>query len=353
MTRNLNRVFYIVIVGVSIAGATQSTQQWLDWWLPFALIAVATIELGGITLAAHADRRRRMGERAIPARLLSGAVAAGAMAVNFFGHADLGPAVFFTGATATGYCVWLIDSAAARRDALRAEGKLPPVLPVYGVMAWLRHFSVTYRARQLAMVAPELDRASSLLAARESLRAERRTAATTAALRKRIADHVDPTMATIAVNTFDIDRVVAGLAAGADYAGLTSLLAAELLPARLHRPTEGLTPEIAAEPVADPELEQLQARFLAASQTDTIRVLDPERVERAPRSTWDAHGVVRMILDGESNDMIIKETGASYASVGRIRKVTNILKLDRTAKISANEKVRADIVGFIRQEVSK
>lgn len=342
--RNLNRIFYVVIVSVSIAGATQSTQQWLHWWLPFALIAVMTIELGGVTLAAHADRRRRMGERAIPARVLSAAVAGGAMAINYFGHLEVGSALFFTGATVTGYCVWLIDSAAARRDALRLAGKLPPVAPVYGVASWVRSFGVTYRARQLALVDPALDRAGSLAAARVALQMEQRTAAITDALQRRISEHLDPTMAKVAINTYDINEVATRLAAGADYDGWTGILTAELLPSKLHK---------AASPTVDETWGELKRRYLAA-QGGPARILEPAPVvSRKPRSTWDGYQVVRMVLDGEPRDLIMKETGVSSPSLDRIRRVIGILKANHLADIPAKEKVRSDIVRFIRSEVSK
>jgi hypothetical protein len=237
-----NRLFYAVVLGVSLTGAGQAAAGWLGWWEPFAFLAVGAVELGGVALSMHADRRRQLGERAIPARVLSAGVALGAVAVNYFGHAaHIGPAAFFAGMSALGYTVWLIDSAARRRDALRAAGKLDPTTPVYGLVAWLRHPWLTRRARTLAQVTPDLGKFGSLAAARAEVRAERRSAAISTALRTRIADHVDPTMAEIAVNTYDLDEIAARLAAGADYDGLTAILSAELVPARLHSDTAART----------------------------------------------------------------------------------------------------------------
>lgn len=341
MYRYVNRVFYGVVLFISIIGAAQSAQRWMGWWFGFALVAVASFELGGVVLSVHADRRRQMGERAIPARLLSAAVAAGAVSGNYFGHAQLGQAAFFAGSSLLGYTFWLIDSSARRRDALRAIGKLEVTAPIYGATSWARHPGLTYRARQLALADADLGKIGSLTAAREAVRAERRGAAISAALRERIANHVDPTMATIAVNTYDAEEVAERLRQGADYDGLTSLLAAELVPARLHN----------TEPVIEPQ-PTLQEIFMPPVVELPPAPARPV-VERKPRSTWDAHRVVRMILDGETPELIIEETGVSRPSLDRIRRVTGILKLDRHADIPAKEKVRPDIIQFIRAEVSK
>jgi hypothetical protein len=272
-----NRAFYLVVLGVSLTGAGQAATEKLGWWGPFPFLAVAAVELGGVALAMHADRRRQLGESAIPARILSAAVAVAAVVVNYTGHSDVQwQAWFFAGMSALGYTVWLIDSAARRRDALRATGDLPPAPPAYGFFAWSRHPWITRRARGLAMVnaeartaqarrlavpgapveplIPALTALASLARARDSVRADRRSQAISAALRTRIADHVDPTMAKIAVNTFDLDEIATRLAAGADYDGLTGILAAELVPARLHSSTIKDDAPPAIEPATVPAL---------------------------------------------------------------------------------------------------
>jgi hypothetical protein len=233
-TRSALRAFYVVVLGVALTGAGQAATDWLGWWVPFAFAAVAAVELGGVVLSMHADARRQLGERALAARLLSAAVATGAVAANWFGHkAQLGQAAFFAGMSALGYGVWLIDSAARRRDALRRAGKLPPTAPVFGAVRWLRHPWLTRRARQLALARPDLGLYGSVDAAKADVRAERRQAAISAALREKITATVNPTMATIAVNTFDLDEIARRLASNADYDGLTALLAADLTPATL------------------------------------------------------------------------------------------------------------------------
>lgn len=226
-------VFYAVVALIALAGQTGAAVEWLRWPLLFALGAVAAVEFGGIVLSVYGDHRRRLGERALAARILSAAVAAGAVAVNWLGHADRLQAGFFAGMSALGYLVWLLHSGARRRDQLRASGDLPPVPPVYGAWSWLRHPGLTRRARALALADPSLGLYASLAAAREAMRTERRQAAVAALLRRKLAEGRDELAAEIAVSVYDLDEVAARLAAGADYDGLAALLAADLTPDRL------------------------------------------------------------------------------------------------------------------------
>jgi len=230
-------------------------RHWLHWWLPAAVAAVAAVELGGVVLSQHADERRRIGERAIAARLLSLAFAAGAVAVNWFGHATTSPgqAAFFAGMSAFGYAVWLIHSGARRRDQLRAVHKLPEVPPAYPLTQWLRHPWLTRRARGLALAGTSLGLYGSLNAARAQVRAERRQAAIARVLHRKIEASADATTAEIAVTVFDLDEIAHRLAAGADYDGLTRLLAVDLDPARLlgeehTEPAAAGTPDANTEP---------------------------------------------------------------------------------------------------------
>lgn len=347
MHKYAGRLFYGVVLAVALAGSSQAASGWLGWWIGFAIIAVGVVELGAVVLSVHADQRRMLGERAIPARLLSASLAAGAVAGNYFGHYSIGQSVFFAGVSAFGYAYYLIQSSARRRDALRKAGKLEGTAPVYGIFAWMRHPALTLRARGLALATPELGKLGSLAEARAWLRAERRVAAIETALRRRIADHVDPTMAAIAVNTYDMDEVARRLAAGADYAGLTALLADELLPARLHAPTTPIVAELPAQADAAPVRDAPVAPMPAIEP-----VARPVRTRR-PRAQWDAHEVVRMILAGERMDATIRKTGASPASAGRIARVIRILQNDPNAMIGKEEKVTDETVQFIRSQVAR
>lgn len=227
------RIFYALVLLIALAGQALAAREWLGWPLLAALAAVAGVEFGGVVLSMHADERRRLGERALPARVLAAAVAAGAVALNWLGHDDHLVGGFFAGMSALGFSVWLIVSAARRRDALRRAGMLPPTPPVYGVVQWLRHPWLTRRARQLALRDPSLGLYGSLSTATAAVRSERRQAAIATELRQMIAAAAGPTMATVAVNTFDMDEIAHRLAASADYDGLASRLAAQLTPAAL------------------------------------------------------------------------------------------------------------------------
>jgi hypothetical protein len=254
------RAFYAAVLSVALVGSAMAAEDWLGWWLWAALAAVSLYELGGVALAIFADRRRQKGERAVFARIVSAGFAAGAVAVNLLGHQDAdgnltGPGYFFAGFSLAGYVIWLLDAEARRRDALRSEGKLAETPPAYGLYQWARHPWLTRRSRSLAVdraeqrlvervtsreqggpdlpVTPMLGRAGSLSAARAQLAEQRRLAAIRTALRSRIAAGVDPTMARIAVHTYDLGRVAAGLADAADYPALTGLLGRELVPARI------------------------------------------------------------------------------------------------------------------------
>jgi hypothetical protein len=240
--------FYAVVALIALAGQAGAAVHWLGWWLPSAVAAVAAVEFGGIALSAYADFRRRLGERALAARILSAAVAGGAVAVNWFGHPDRMQAGFFAGMSALGYLVWLLHSGARRRDQLRAIHALPPVAPAYGLGLWLRHPGLTRRARALALADPTLGLYGSLDAARAAQRVERRQAAIATALRRKLTAAVDPLTAEIATATFDLDEIAARLAAGADYDGLTALIATDLAPNRLTGGKPARTPSARTTP---------------------------------------------------------------------------------------------------------
>ncbi|HKT05070.1 MAG TPA: hypothetical protein VJT31_36605, partial [Rugosimonospora sp.] len=113
---------------------------------------------------------------------------------------------------------------------------------------------LTRRARALAVADPGLGLFGSLTAARAQLRSERRQAAIATVLRRKIEASADATTAEIAVTVFDLDEIARRLAAGADYDGLTRLLAVDLDPARVlaaEAPQEHVpSPTEPAEPAA-------------------------------------------------------------------------------------------------------
>lgn len=246
MSGRTNRAFYLVVLLVSLTGAGMAAAGWLDWYAPFAFAAVGAVEMGGVALSVHADERRRLGERAIAARLLSGAVAAGAVAVNWFGHAEhLGQAAFFAGMSALGYLVWLIDSSARRRDWLRKAGMLDAPAPVYGLVQWVRHPGLTRQAKALALADPSLGRLGSLAKAREDARTEVRRAVISAAVREGMARRHGEGQGTLSIHVFDLEKVARLLEAQADYDGLIEILREELAPERV-APVAAPQPEVPA-----------------------------------------------------------------------------------------------------------
>src|SRR5258707_143857 len=70
-------------------------------------------------------------------------------------------------------------------------------------------------------------------AAKAEKRKGQRTSAIAKVLHRKIRAAVDPTTADIAVAVYDLDEIAVRLADGADYDGLTALIAADLAPARL------------------------------------------------------------------------------------------------------------------------
>jgi hypothetical protein len=230
--------FYVVVLLVALAGQVSGAVEALGIPLAAAIPAVGALELGGIVVLANADVRRRLGERAIGSRLLSAAIAVGAVAFNWLAHSDHLLGGFFAGMSALGYLVWLTHTENQRRDRLRATGDLPPTTPAYEVGGhWLRHPFLTRRAKSLAKADPTLGLYASLAAARAEVARQRRHTAISKVLHRKIRSAVDPATADIALAVYDLEEIAAGLSRRADYDGLTDLIAIDLAPARLAPPT--------------------------------------------------------------------------------------------------------------------
>lgn len=355
MTRAPIRAFYLTVLLLALAGQSLAATEWLGWPLLLAIVAVAAVEFGGVVLSMHADQRRQLGERAAAARILSAAVAAGAVAVNWFGHDDRMQGAFFAGMSALGYLVWLVDTGARRRDQLRAARMLPPTPPAYG-MQWLRHPGLTARARRLALETPDLGLYGSLAAATAQAKAERRQVALATALRRKVVTALkDPVMAEIATTTFDLDEIARRLAASADYEGLTALLGADLAPARLAggdqaaaelvdveatEEIEAPDPWTFAEPIPD-EVAELEAAaapidaetrarinlalstppptFMEQLERVEPRATTPSRQPRRQPSNADRVAKAAARTPGASNAAIAARLGLSERTVARHR----------------------------------
>ncbi|MGK5440447.1 hypothetical protein ACSNN7_01250 [Micromonospora sp. URMC 105] len=226
--------FYVVVLLVALGGQVSGAMERLGMPWYVALPAVGALELGGVVVLANADVRRRLGEPAILSRVLSAGIAAAAVAFNWLAHSNHLEGGFYAGMSLLGYLVWLMNTENQRRDRLRARRQLPPTTPAYEPVGhWLRHPWLTRRARSLAKADPRLGLYGSLDAACAQVRAERRQAALSKVLHRKISRALDPTTADIAVAVYDLDEIARRLAEQADYDGLTALIAADLAPARV------------------------------------------------------------------------------------------------------------------------
>jgi hypothetical protein len=289
-TSYMRQGFYVVVLLVALAGQVSGAVETLHIPIAAAAPAVGALELGGIVVLANADVRRRLGERAVASRLLSAAIAAGAVAFNWLAHANHLLGGFFAGMSALGYLVWLMHTENQRRDRLRVKGDLPPTSPAYEIVEhWLRHPWLTHRAKAMAKADPRLGLYESLAAARAEVRRERRQAAISKVLHRKIRSAVDPKTADIAIAVYDLDEIATRLADGADYDGLTALIAADLAPSRLAlslgvpvgqpAPAVDEQDEPAAAPVIPPALRKEVEQHMSPSSV----VEEPVRRERSRR----------------------------------------------------------------------
>ncbi len=303
--------FYVVVLLVALAGQVSGAVEALHIPLAAAIPAVGALELGGIVVLANADVRRRLGERAVASRLLSVVIAAGAVAFNWLAHSDHLLGGFFAGMSALGYLVWLMHTENQRRDRLRAKGTLAWTTPAYEVVGhWLTHPWLTRRARALAKADPNLGLYDSLAEARAAVRRERRQSAIAKVLHRKIRAAVDPTTADIAVHVYDLDEIALRLADGADYDGLTALIAADLAPARLAAGPSGKrrgAPSTVDGTLVAPGLTaaEVQAALPAGHGRDALR-----RADSPPAEEWPATDHTTAHLNG-AHSAEAPTTGAS------------------------------------------
>ncbi len=298
-TAYMRQGFYVVVLLVALAGQVSGAVETLHIPLAAAIPAVGALELGGIVVLANADVRRRLGERAVASRILSVAIAAGAVAFNWLAHADHLLGGFFAGMSALGYLVWLMHTENQRRDRLRSTGDLAWTTPAYEAVGhWLVHPWLTRRARSLAKADANLGLYDSLAAARAAVRRERRQAAIAKVLHRKIRAAVDPTTADIAVHVYDLDEIATRLADGADYDGLTALIAADLAPARLAAGHPGRRRLVAA--TVDP------ASALPSTTTGSTRAA-------LPAGEPDSPGSDRNVSDRNVSDRNVSDRNVSTA----------------------------------------
>jgi hypothetical protein len=235
--------FYAVAAAGAVIGQTWVAVTHVPWSpgvpaavrvaavLPFALC----LELLAMALAAMADHRMRLGEHAYGFRTFSAVVATVAVGILVVGH---WPHLYWSAGfgllSCSAYLLWLLHSAARRRDALRAAGKLADTAPDYGLWRRVHHPIWTARAAELAREGRvdadggwrPLGLYESLRAADLAMRAEKRRPAIARAVEQVVrADQHDPRMAEIAVHTLDLDRLAAELEARVEYAAWADRLA--------------------------------------------------------------------------------------------------------------------------------
>jgi len=217
----IGSLFYLWALGIAAWGSSTAAVNWLEWPLQFAVVAVIGVEIGGVYLLALADERRRLGEQAIIERLLSAAVAIGAVLLNWFGHQDhIMQAAFFAGMSGLAYIIWLIRSEHRRRDELRAAGKMRDTGPAYGLWRWLRHPIETAQARAIAI--------EEGLGLHESIRQVRLRKRMNAFVQWRLEQAHNRRVAKAIVEIYDPNRFAAELAEKINWGSYSTLMATEL-----------------------------------------------------------------------------------------------------------------------------
>lgn len=339
-------MFYALVALIALAGQAQGANQWLGWPLLAAILAVAALEFGGVVLSRHALQRMKLGETALFARVASASVAAFAVGFNWLSHSDHRQGAFFAGMSALGYVVWLLDSGARRRDGLRAKRMLPEPPPAYGWARWLRHPVITREARALAIETPALGLHGSINEALAARKLTARRASIAKLLHRKIRESVDGTSADIATAVYDMDEVAERLAAGADYDGLTALIARDLTPARISGVVDvvDVTPvDVVDEPVKTPSVPKPRPR----------PVLSARPVSPGPVRTWDVDGVVQAILDGSSTPAIMSDHNVQSKTVQRVRAILRAVAEGKTDAEIINNSLTAPTVVDVRAAYEK
>ncbi len=221
-------LFYLV--GLGVVGTGQVTGLYDRLGL-LSVGAALIIELGGVTFARIADFRRRLGEKAIAARLLSAAFAALSVGVNWFCHIGGDPLIAYILACLSGllYVVFLINSEFRRRDELRRKRKLPPSLPAYG-WNWITRPRLTRRAADMFRRDPRLGLYGSLDKAIEERRTADRRQAMHGVAKARMTKALGPHETALIMSVTDPDEFAQKLTAQVNVDGHIAVLARRAAP---------------------------------------------------------------------------------------------------------------------------
>lgn len=285
-------LFYVAVLVTALIGQATGAMEVLGLPPLVAIGCVAVLELGGVVAMGIAESRRRLGETAVVPMLLAVAFGTFAVGFNLTAHSNREAGAFFAFMSGAGFVVWVMTMEHRRRDRLRANGAMSELPPQYELVThWLRHPMITLRARSMAKADPKLGMVRSLVAAQEANRRDRRLNAIKRVLHRKIRKAVDPVTADIAINAYDLDKVADDLAARADYTGLSDLIAADLVPARIaahqtvrvesvvHRPPdEDMVRDVVRDEVRDALSGQLSGHIAAI---ETAVQVATERLEAA------------------------------------------------------------------------
>jgi len=234
--------FYGISAACAVVGSALGVVEKVTGWpdsmplgakLLVAAFPVTVVELGGVVSAALADVRRQKGEQAYGFRFLSGTVAVGAIFWQLYSHDLQWYGWLFAGLSAFAYFLYLLTSAAKRRDALRVQKKMLQVAHTYPLWMQVRHPQVVRLAKSLA-ISNGYNIVESLEAAREELDTQHRHATISRALRRAIRKtYKDPDAAKIALATYDLDKLAAKIEGNADYEGWAAVISKNLAPREL------------------------------------------------------------------------------------------------------------------------
>ena len=279
-----------------------------------AILAVAVgIEGMAVWLAYLADRRGRVGERALPYRIISALFAALAVGINTAGHwPELYLVAVFGGFSIAGYTVWCIESITALRDSWDPDGRVRSRVPAWGLLKFYeKDPRIVSRARLIAQTHAEanpdaapLGPVTALQQARDALAVDARRATLRKVIRQGYqlaglgANDVD--MALLAYGT---EQVAAALMNWAENDGLAAALLHNIRPARLIGVTDAAWDKLAGQiggppsrpagtvPQSRPTGPARPAGRKSASRRKGSDLEKIERLDESYEAYFDEHGV--------------------------------------------------------------
>jgi hypothetical protein len=118
-------------------------------------------------------------------------------------------------------------------------------------------------------------------------------------------------------------------------------------------PAEHVLPEVAPAPEVLPEQIAPEVLPEVAPAPEILPVPVSPAAPRAPRVSWDAPKVIDMILLGSKRAEIMSATGVNSTALGRLTKVANMLREERSTPIDARtEKVSPEHIDMIRRALA-